>query len=306
MPAVPRAHRYAPGLRPSGRRPADGRKAVTALSERAASRLPEAVRDAPFAESENERYPPYAFCQRTAARCRLLVQNRSSVSDSQVGEGVGPVTPCPDHSAMEVLLSPETRRPGSIPSKEESAGCAPASGRRKGSSWLMRISVSHCSYRWGGPAPVADEQPVYLGQRERVDDVRSVALAQLRPQGAGAGQGTGDLALALLPLPGQLGEQRGSVRIGARCAEEDPVKGLGPRHDAADDPARPDSWFLGSGFASNARTWGRSCIVTAWSSPAIKTWSSALRIPSFEENSRYTVAGGTSERSLMASIVVAA
>ena len=32
----------------------------------------------------------------------------------------------------------------------------------------------------------------------------------------------------------------------------------------------------------------------------------ALRIPSLEENSRYTVVGGVSERSLIASMVVAA
>jgi hypothetical protein len=32
----------------------------------------------------------------------------------------------------------------------------------------------------GAPASVTDEQPVDLGQRERVNDVRGVALAQLR------------------------------------------------------------------------------------------------------------------------------
>jgi hypothetical protein len=36
----------------------------------------------------------------------------------------------------------------------------------------------------------------------------------------------------------------------------------------------------------------------------METSSSALRMPCFDENRRYTVAGGTSARSLMASIVV--
>jgi hypothetical protein len=37
----------------------------------------------------------------------------------------------------------------------------------------------------------------------------------------------------------------------------------------------------------------------------METSRRALRIPRLEENSRYTVAGGTSESSLIASIVVA-
>src|SRR5215831_20117595 len=86
-----------------------------------------------------------------------------------------------------------------------------------------------------GPASVADEQPVDLGRHERVDDVRGLALAQLRAQGPGTGQGTGDPRLVLLPMPRPLGEQRGSVGIGARRADEDPVDGLGPRLDAAGD-----------------------------------------------------------------------
>ena len=69
--------------------------------------------------------------------------------------------------------------------------------------------------------------------------------------------------------------------------------------------ANPARSFSGSGSAKSAATWGRSCNDSAWSSPAMDTSSRALRIPSFEENSRYTVAAGTSERSLMASMVVA-
>ena len=53
------------------------------------------------------------------------------------------------------------------------------------------------------------------------------------------------------------------------------------------------------------RTWGRSAIGTAWSSPTIDTSNSALRIPCFDEKSRYTVAGATAASSLMASTVVA-
>jgi len=47
-------------------------------------------------------------------------------------------------------------------------------------------------------------------------------------------------------------------------------------------------------------------MATAWSSPPTETSRTALRIPSLEENSRYTVACGVSERSLIASMVVAA
>jgi len=71
-------------------------------------------------------------------------------------------------------------------------------------------------------------------------------------------------------------------------------------------PTSPDSCFRGSGSEISAWTRGRSSSGTASSSPAIETLNSCLRIPSFDENSRYTVAGGTSDRSLMASIVVAA
>ena len=50
----------------------------------------------------------------------------------------------------------------------------------------------------------------------------------------------------------------------------------------------------GSGLATRERTCGRSAIATASSSPAIETSSRALRIPSLEENSRYTVGWGVS------------
>ena len=53
------------------------------------------------------------------------------------------------------------------------------------------------------------------------------------------------------------------------------------------------------------RTWGRPAIGTSSSSPTMETSNSALRMPCFDENSRYTVAGGTSARSLIASMVVA-
>ncbi len=67
---------------------------------------------------------------------------------------------------------------------------------------------------------------------------------------------------------------------------------------------KPASLRAGSGSASRARTAGRSVIGTSSSSPPIDTSSRALRMPSLDANSRYTVAGGTSERSLIASTVV--
>jgi hypothetical protein len=67
-----------------------------------------------------------------------------------------------------------------------------------------------------------------------VNDVVSVAFAQFRPQGAGASEGTRDLRMAVLPLSQQLSEQCGGIGVGAGRAHEDPVKRLGPRHDAAD------------------------------------------------------------------------
>src|SRR6266498_1502416 len=99
------------------------------------------------------------------------------------------------------------------PSREGLGVCAPASGRR----WSKQL----------------------------VDDDVSVALAQLRPQSAGAGEGTRDLRMALLPLSRQLGEQRRGIGIGARRADEDPVKRLGPRHDAADDASQTRQLALG-------------------------------------------------------------
>ena len=71
-------------------------------------------------------------------------------------------------------------------------------------------------------------------------------------------------------------------------------------------PANPARSLCGSGSANSEATSGRSCTASGWSSPAIDVSSRALRIPSFEEKSRYTVAVGTSECSLIASMVVAA
>jgi hypothetical protein len=70
-------------------------------------------------------------------------------------------------------------------------------------------------------------------------------------------------------------------------------------------PTEPATMFLGSGSERSDRTGGRSAIGTASSSPAMDTSMRALRIPRLDENSRYTVAGGTSETALIASIVVA-
>lgn len=67
---------------------------------------------------------------------------------------------------------------------------------------------------------------------------------------------------------------------------------------------KPATCFFGSGSASGSRTLERSGSEIGSSSPAIDTSMIALRIPRLEEKSRYTVAGGTSEWALMASIVV--
>jgi hypothetical protein len=53
-PAVPRADRCAPGLRPSGRRPADGRPLPRWRSAQPRG-VPETAREASFAEPENAR-----------------------------------------------------------------------------------------------------------------------------------------------------------------------------------------------------------------------------------------------------------
>jgi hypothetical protein len=146
----------------------------------------------------------------------------------------------------------------------------------------------------GRPASVADEQPVDLRGHKNMDNVRRIALAQARLQGAGARERTGDLLLALIPVARLSGKQRGGVRIRTGCAEQDPVDGLGPGHDTGGDACEACELVSGIG------------ILMASSSPATETSSSALRIPSLDENSRYTVAAGTSDCSLMASIVVAA
>ena len=70
-------------------------------------------------------------------------------------------------------------------------------------------------------------------------------------------------------------------------------------------PANPASSRWGSDSANSAATSDRSGTATGSSSPAIDVSRSALRMPSFDENSRYTVAGGTSARALIASMVVA-
>src|SRR6266581_1020678 len=67
--------------------------------------------------------------------------------------------------------------------------------------------------------------------------------------------------------------------------------------------ANAATWPCGSPAEKSARICGRSAMATASSSPPIETSSRALRIPSLEENSRYTVVGGVSERSLIASTV---
>ena len=77
-------------------------------------------------------------------------------------------------------------------------------------------------------------------------------------------------------------------------------------HDLAQQRGERRQLPFGPSAENSARTCGRSAMATDSSSPPIETSSMALRIPSLEENSRYTVVGGVSERSLIASMVVAA
>ena len=115
-----------------------------------------------------------------------------------------------------------------------------------------------------------------------------------------------DSPLALLPLVGQLVEQRRGVgvrrgRTRRGCDRSGPSSSSRRRRVAT----KPATLFLGSGSVRSDRTVGRSASGTASSSPTIETSRRALRIPRLDENSRYTVAGGTSDRALIASIVVA-
>ena len=77
------------------------------------------------------------------------------------------------------MTGPQT--PPGIPSKEELGVRAPASGRRPCKQLVDEDVLQPLFVPLGGPASVTDEQPVYLGGHECVNDVRSVALAQLRP-----------------------------------------------------------------------------------------------------------------------------
>ena len=70
-------------------------------------------------------------------------------------------------------------------------------------------------------------------------------------------------------------------------------------------PAKRARSTRGSGSSNDEATSARSCSEMGWSSPATEASSSALRIPGFDEKSRYTVATGTSACSLIASTVVA-
>ena len=171
------------------------------------------------------------------------------------------------------------------------------------SSWSTRLGEPVLVAR-GRPAAVDDEQPVHLGRHERVDDVGGVASSQPGPQRPARAS---ERAIAPWPSLRLAGSRRAARRRrDPSCrADEDAID----RRCSASSPGRrcrrTRELVLGSGSARSDRTGGRSANGTASSSPAMETSSRALRIPRFDENSRYTVAGGTSARSLMASIVVA-
>ena len=143
--------------------------------------------------------------------------------------------------------------------KERLGAGAPACGRRRTKQLTSEDVRQPLLVPVGGPASVADEQPVDLRRHERVDDVRGVALVQLRPQPARRGPGTGRSALGpACRLPGVLGEQRRRVGIGAGGADEDPVDGSADRELISRQmPANPASCLPGSASAKSARACGR-------------------------------------------------
>lgn len=94
------------------------------------------------------------------------------------------------------------------------------------------------------PAPVEDEQAVHLGRRQGVDDVAGVALSEPWPQVAGTRDGACDTALALVPLPGDLGEQRGRGFVGSGRVGEDAMNGPNAGHDLAEQRGEPGQLVL--------------------------------------------------------------
>ena len=112
--------------------------------------------------------------------------------------------------------------------------------------------------------------------------------------------------LTLIALLSDLVEKFGCRGIGACRARQGAVDVVGPLVDRRRDAGEPCQELVRSGSVNSEATSGRSCTARGWSSPTMEVSSRALRIPSFEEKSRYTVADGTSECSLIASTVVAA
>src|SRR5215469_596291 len=102
--------------------------------------------------------------------------------------------PCPSHKRL-------SRLDGCLP------GCSASRPRQQ---LVDQDLLEPLLVLLAGPSSVTDEQPVDLGRHERVDDVRGLALVQVRAQGPGIGQVTGDPRLVLLPVPCPLGEQRGA------------------------------------------------------------------------------------------------
>jgi hypothetical protein len=94
------------------------------------------------------------------------------------------------------------------------------------------------------PAPVEDKQAVHLGRREGVDDVAGVALSEPGPQVAGTCDGACDTALALVPLPGDLGEQRSRGLVGSGRVGEDAMNRPNAGHDLAEQRGEPGQLVL--------------------------------------------------------------
>ena len=170
----------------------------------------------------------------------------------------------------------------------------------------MRINLNHFSYR-SLRHPRSKTSRPYTSGEARAWTMSAASRLEARARSAPIERVAAcDGALAFVALSSYSAGSDAGVFVGSGHVGEDAMNGPEPGQYFAKQRGKAATCFFGSSFESSERTWGRSAIATASSSPPIATSSMAFRIPSFEENNRYTVACGVSERSLIASMVVAA
>jgi hypothetical protein len=130
-----------------------------------------------------------------------------------------------------------------------------------------------------------------------MDEVGGVALRQPGTQSSGPEQGPDDLELAPVALVPEVVEQAGGRKVGGRCADEDPVDIVGPlidrRGEAGKSVEQPGRVRLAEQCGHVRSVLDRQRLVVAPDGGVVV-------------NSRYTVATGTSDSVLMASMVVRA